>query len=117
MKYQGCMTLLLFTGQRKRRGSHKDRKCSHFDTKHVDNLQLLFSPKPPDSSAHCRWEFLVQRSVGLRLLCIEDVDLGSGPLEWLCKGLRTHQVGRTMGQGMGEDGWIEQDCYMFHMFI
>lgn len=39
-----------------------------------------------------RWEFLVQRSVGLRLLCIEDVDLGSGPLEWLCKGLRSHQV-------------------------
>ena len=39
-----------------------------------------------------RWEFLVQRSVGLRILCIEDVDLGSGPLEWLCKGLRSHQV-------------------------
>eukprot|EP00435_Cladocopium_sp_Y103_P006771 s617_g2.t1 len=37
------------------------------------------------------WEFLVQRSVGLRMLCIEDVDLGSGPLEWLCKGLRSHQ--------------------------
>ncbi|CAK9061471.1 unnamed protein product [Durusdinium trenchii] len=37
------------------------------------------------------WEFLVQRSVGLRILCIEDVDLGSGPLEWLCKGLRSHQ--------------------------
>lgn len=34
----------------------------------------------------------MQRSVGLRLLCIEDVDLGSGPLEWLCKGLRSHQV-------------------------
>eukprot|EP00438_Fugacium_kawagutii_P019597 Skav228921 [mRNA] locus=scaffold2504:147786:149014:+ [translate_table: standard] len=42
--------------------------------------------------SECRWEFLVQRSGGLRILCIEDVDLGSGSLEWLCKGLRSHQV-------------------------
>ena len=38
-----------------------------------------------------RWEFMVQRSPCLRILCIEDVDLGSGPLEWLCKGLRSHK--------------------------
>ncbi|CAJ1456944.1 unnamed protein product [Effrenium voratum] len=37
------------------------------------------------------WEFMVQRSPCLRILCIEDVDLGSGPLEWLCKGLRSHK--------------------------
>ena len=35
----------------------------------------------------------MQRSPGLRILRIEDVDLGSGPLEWLCKGLRGHKVG------------------------
>lgn len=40
-----------------------------------------------------RWEFMVQRSAQLRILCIEDVDLGSGPLEWLCKGLRSHKAG------------------------
>eukprot|EP00929_Paragymnodinium_shiwhaense_P049367 TRINITY_DN24905_c0_g1_i1.p1 TRINITY_DN24905_c0_g1~~TRINITY_DN24905_c0_g1_i1.p1 ORF type:complete len:905 (-),score=263.12 TRINITY_DN24905_c0_g1_i1:205-2919(-) len=36
------------------------------------------------------WEFLVQRAPKLQLLGIENVDIGSGPLEWLCKGLRTH---------------------------
>lgn len=38
------------------------------------------------------WEFLVQRACTMRLLCIEQVDLGAGPLEWLCKGLRIHQT-------------------------
>ena len=36
---------------------------------------------------------MVQRSPALRILRIEDVDLGSGALEWLCKGLRSHKVG------------------------
>jgi len=42
------------------------------------------------------WEFLVQKAPGLRLLEIENVDLGSGPLEWLCKGLRTHTEIRSL---------------------
>eukprot|EP00931_Biecheleriopsis_adriatica_P023058 TRINITY_DN14656_c0_g1_i2.p1 TRINITY_DN14656_c0_g1~~TRINITY_DN14656_c0_g1_i2.p1 ORF type:complete len:715 (+),score=202.02 TRINITY_DN14656_c0_g1_i2:226-2370(+) len=42
------------------------------------------------------WEFMVQRAQGLQLLRIEDVDLGGGPLEWLCKGLRSHKEIRTM---------------------
>lgn len=42
------------------------------------------------------WEFLVQRATGLKLLQLEDVDLGSGPLEWLCKGLRAHRELRTL---------------------
>uniref|UniRef100_A0A7S4W5M4 Uncharacterized protein n=1 Tax=Alexandrium monilatum TaxID=311494 RepID=A0A7S4W5M4_9DINO len=42
------------------------------------------------------WEFLVPRAAGLQLLQIEEVDLGSGPLEWLCKGLRTHAEVRTL---------------------
>ncbi len=58
----------------------------HLPCSHLSRLLLLLP------FVAVRWEFLVQRSVGLRLLCIEDVDLGSGPLEWLCKGLRSHQV-------------------------
>lgn len=42
------------------------------------------------------WEFLVQRAPNLRLLEIRDVDLGSGPLEWLCKGLRAHKEVKTL---------------------
>eukprot|EP00927_Polykrikos_kofoidii_P055902 TRINITY_DN50088_c0_g1_i1.p1 TRINITY_DN50088_c0_g1~~TRINITY_DN50088_c0_g1_i1.p1 ORF type:complete len:939 (-),score=205.92 TRINITY_DN50088_c0_g1_i1:19-2814(-) len=36
------------------------------------------------------WEDLLQRARGLQYFCIEGVDLGSGPLEWLCKGMRKH---------------------------
>merc|ERR1712232_384289 len=38
---------------------------------------------------------------------IEDVDLGAGPLEWLCKGLRTHsevKVLRFTGVHLGSAG-------------
>eukprot|EP00747_Dinoflagellata_sp_TGD_P181947 gnl/TRDRNA2_/TRDRNA2_35973_c0_seq1.p1 gnl/TRDRNA2_/TRDRNA2_35973_c0~~gnl/TRDRNA2_/TRDRNA2_35973_c0_seq1.p1 ORF type:complete len:938 (+),score=178.09 gnl/TRDRNA2_/TRDRNA2_35973_c0_seq1:65-2878(+) len=42
------------------------------------------------------WETLVQRGGGLQLLQLEDVDLGSGPLEWVCKGLRSHSEIRTL---------------------
>jgi len=39
---------------------------------------------------------MVQQARNLRVLRIEDVDLGSGPLEWLCKGLRTHSEVRLL---------------------
>lgn len=42
------------------------------------------------------WEFMVQKAVSLQVLQIEDVDLGAGPLEWLCKGLRSHAEVRTL---------------------
>ena len=57
-------------------------------------LQLQRAAAVPSPQSQ-RWEFLVQRSPGLRILCVEDVDLGSGPLEWLCKGLRSHKVGHV----------------------
>eukprot|EP00971_Amphidinium_carterae_P055026 1084232-Amphidinium_carterae.1 len=41
------------------------------------------------------WEFMIQTATHLQYLSIEDVDLGSGPLEWLCKGLRTHSAVRV----------------------
>lgn len=53
------------------------------------------------------WEFMVQRAPNLQLLEMEDVDLGSGPLEWLCKGLRTHseiKVLRLTGCHLGPSG-------------
>lgn len=42
------------------------------------------------------WEFLIQRAPSLRLFQVEDVDLGSGPLEWICKGLRAHSEIRSL---------------------
>lgn len=48
------------------------------------------------SHALWTWEFLVQRAQDMQLLEIHDVDLGSGPLEWLCKGLRSHKEVKTL---------------------
>jgi len=65
----------------------------------VDGKPQLVLPEPcepkpeaPYLHAHAlwTWEFMVQRASGLQFLRIENVDLGSGPLEWLTKGLRTH---------------------------
>lgn len=53
------------------------------------------------------WEHMVQRAPKLQVLHIEDVDLGSGPLEWLCKGLRSHsevQVLKLIGVHLGPAG-------------
>ncbi|CAE7336536.1 DEK1 [Symbiodinium necroappetens] len=72
----------------------------HSTLEEVDGRPQLRLPTPPEAAkdapyllnhALWTWEFLVQRSPGLRILRIEDVDLGSGPLEWLCKGLRGHK--------------------------
>ncbi|CAE7240804.1 NLRP7 [Symbiodinium sp. CCMP2592] len=72
----------------------------HSTLEEVDGRPQLRLPTPPEAAkdapyllnhALWTWEFLVQRSPGLRILRIEDVDLGSGPLEWLCKGLRSHK--------------------------
>jgi len=59
------------------------------------------------SHALWTWECLIQRAPGLQLFEMQDVDLGSGPLEWLCKGLRTHmeiKVLRLTGCHIGPSG-------------
>merc|ERR1719469_502056 len=53
------------------------------------------------------WQFMLQLASGLHLFRVENADLGSGPLEWLCKGLRTHsevKVLRLDGVHLGSAG-------------
>jgi len=50
------------------------------------------APDSPYFHVHAlwTWENLIQRAPQLQYLCVQDVDLGSGALEFLSKGLRSH---------------------------
>lgn len=67
------------------------------------------TPAGPHLHPHAlwTWEYIVQTAKNLQILQIEDIDLGSGPLEWLCKGLRAHRevrVLRLIGVHVGPAG-------------
>ncbi|CAK0903724.1 unnamed protein product [Prorocentrum cordatum] len=80
-------------------------RCVEGTLEEVDGRHRLLLPTPPGplpdapylhTHALWTWEFLVQRAPNLQLLQVEDVDLGSGPLEWLCKCLRSHPEIKTL---------------------
>lgn len=80
-------------------------RCVDGTLEEVDGRHNLVLPTPPGPlpdapylHAHAlwTWEFLVQRAPSLQLLQVENVDLGSGPLEWLCKCLRSHPEIKTL---------------------